>query len=673
MRLRQHLGKLNRVQKTFGFKVIASILVAVIAIVAVSGYILIVTGPARQAIEDRYTDFESRYSNAVAQAAEDQQYREGGENRTSEESRINREENATAARAHSAVLESQRIVSNLLRARQSPASVAAGASAMLGIALLVIWLGIGLTYLALAGAVAIIAGPLLMFEGAHSWGLMVVGVCALTGAFAAIVRALESLLAGPRPVLAVARLVLSEAVRMRVSAVFIVLLIFMLAALPGLLDQDEELRYRVQSFLQYATGGTYVLLAVLTVFFSVATVSFEQRDKTIWQTVTKPVAAWQYVLGKWLGVMVLNAALLGVCASGIFMFTEYLRAQPAIGERSAYDSAADDEGLSRDRLLLETRVLTARKTSTPKTAFDFDGEEFEKGFQEYLASVRLSDPNFARSIKAADLARRALFNQAEQRYRSIPPGEFQSFLFTGLDDVIGGGKPLTFRFNIDAGGNRPDETHLITFGFLDTEPMVRECITGFPQALTIGPWAVDRETGTLRVDIANGDSTLGIAGRYVIAFPKDGLEISYSVGGFRANFFRVITILWLKLGFLAMVGVCAGTFLSFPVASLITVGVALAAEGAGFVTESLESYATLDRENNVVYYKVVVNALALAVSWVFRIYADLKPTQKLVDGVLLSWGAVGIAMAVIAAWTLALFGAAVFAFRRRELAIYSGV
>ena len=103
-----------------------------------------------------------------------------------------------------------------------------------------------------------------------------------------------------------------------------------------MLEVDSPLRYRVQSFLQYGTGGSFWIIAILTLVFSVSTVAFEQRDKTIWQTMTKPVASWQYVLGKWLGVVGLNAVLLTVCASAVFLFTEYLRQQPARGEQSAF-------------------------------------------------------------------------------------------------------------------------------------------------------------------------------------------------------------------------------------------------------------------------------------------------------------------------------------------------
>lgn len=102
-----------------------------------------------------------------------------------------------------------------------------------------------------------------------------------------------------------------------------------------MLDPEQPLRYRVQSFLQYSVGGSFWLIAVLVLTFTTASICFEQRDKVIWQTMTKPVSHAKYLLGKWVGVTGLAAVLLLVCGAAIFMFTEYLRDQPAKDEGRA--------------------------------------------------------------------------------------------------------------------------------------------------------------------------------------------------------------------------------------------------------------------------------------------------------------------------------------------------
>ena len=66
------------------------------------------------------------------------------------------------------------------------------------------------------------------------------------------------------------------------------------------------------------------------------------------------------------------------------------------------------------------------------------------------------------------------------------------------------------------------------------------------------------------VGAPGGDPQRGIVNPKTFSFPPDGFEISYAVSTFAANFARVLFVLWVKLAFLAMLGICAATFLAFP-------------------------------------------------------------------------------------------------------------
>ncbi|HRJ50586.1 MAG TPA: hypothetical protein PKU91_08635, partial [Phycisphaerales bacterium] len=185
------------------------------------------------------------------------------------------------------------------------------------------------------------------------------------------------------------------------------------------------------------------------------------------------------------------------------------------------------------------------------------------------------------------------------------------------------------------------------------------------------PSAVE-EDGTVVVDVINGDPYTGQMNPAAISFPERGLELSYSSGSYRWNYLRVMGVLWLKLSFLAMLAIWAGTFLSFPVACLVSFGTFISAEGASFLAKSLDYYATTDELGNVNIPAKVIHAVATAISWTFRIYSDLKPTEKLVEGLRLPWSDVATGTVVLLATTAALYGLAVFTLRRRELAVYSG-
>ncbi len=636
--MRELLRTLNRAQRGTPFKVVASIVVTLAALATIIG-VLLFSGPGA----------------ADAETAGDADHR-------------------------------AELIGNVLSGGASPTLIVTGVLVTLAVWLVVIWLGLALTYLLLSVIAAAVGVPLLMFEATEPYGSALLAAVALTFSFTALLQGLRLAFSAPGAVFAIARTVLAEAVRLKLSLVFIVMLVLALATIPELLGQPQ-LRYRVQSFLQYSTGGSFWIIALLTVFFSAATVAFEQRDKIIWQTMTKPVAPWQYILGKWVGVVGLVGVLLVVSAAGVFLSTEYLRRQPAQGELVPYESTADGGDISEDRLILETQVLTARKSVGISLPFSIEDPEFTNAVQARLEAERQSLDEGERTADTPEnraRLRQELFDEASAAYRSIEGANGERFVFEGLDAARDSGLPITLRYRVDAEGNRPDRFYTISILLRDGAFLVREISLGYTHTIPLSPSYIEND-GRLIIEVVNGEVYVSDRGAMQVAyinadgepqrtltFPRDGLEVSYSAGTYHWNFFRVVLVLWLKLAFLSMVAIFAATFLNFPVACILAVFVFLIAEGAGFITSSLEMYGTTDRRGNLVAHKLVISTIASAVSNLFVVYADLRPTQRLVEGRLLPWSSVARGMIVLGLVSGALYAASVAIFRRRELAIYSG-
>jgi ABC-type transport system involved in multi-copper enzyme maturation permease subunit len=642
--IRELLPRLNRLQQSMPFKIVASLVCLGLAITAFTVYFVAVTAPGAQF--------------AAELAAAEQAARASGQ-------------------SFGALDAGTQMLIDLADRRANPTNVGVGLVLITLVAITVVWLGLGLSYLALLGIALGVALPLAAL-GFPAMSRVLAGIVVLTAAFVALLQAMRLVFSGPGPVMGIARNVLIEAVRMRVALVFIVLLIFGMAALPGLLDSTTPLRYRVQSFLQYGTGGSYWIIAILILFFAVGTVAFEQRDRQIWQTMTKPVSAWQYILGKWLGVMALAAVLLTVSCAGIFLFTEYLRKQPAMGE--TVQVLVGQSLATEDRLILETQVLAANKVAEPTPPVGPNDEYFLEGVRAYIIDMQARDPNFAADAETFEKIKSDLYKSLLQSYRSIAPGDYRDFIIEGLGEAKRRNSMVTLRYRIDSGGNPPGVLYRLTFNF--------DGVTHPPQNVSLGPShtlslypSVISEDGTVTMTVFNGalvpmDDPPGSMGVIpnpeTMSFPPGGLELSYSSGSFQMNFVRVACVLWLKLAFLAILGITAATFLSFPVACLVAFSVFIAAEGAGFLANSIQYYDALDHDGNVVYWKIPVRAMGLAISTGFKTYAELRPTTRLVDGRLLSWGSVFWGTSIILIWTAVLCGLAVGIFRRRELATYSG-
>lgn len=670
------VGKVDRIQRGRWFKIVASGVVLVALLAAFIVYAVRAADARNQSMQQVREAYAGQVTLEQSQAAQEASSGPTDEGQTGAQVDLG----TGVEKPPDAIDASAKVLEGIMANRHSTATVGVTLAAGLGLLLGVVWMGLGLTYAALGvlcGLGLLVASRV----GLQQYGPPVVGLVVLIAAFAAIMRLLGVGLAGTGPVLGVARNVLTEALRMKVSLIFIVLLIFGLAALPLLLDASQPLRYRVQSFMQYSTAGSFWLIAVLTVLFSVSTVATEQRDRLIWQTMTKPVSAWQYLLGKWLGVSVLAAALMGVSASGVFLFVEYLRTQPAQGEAVAFQSQ-DGSMITEDRLALETQVLVARRTIQASRR-ELDEALYEQEVQSRVqAEIERSDASGslgetaemrqARITELEKTMRESLRKAVDASFRTVEPAGTKTFVFEGLEEAKRENRPVILRYSIDTGANMPDQLYSVTISFPGIDPgRVSRIPTGQKMTVQLLPTVIDN-TGKVTMQITNGDLFNRIPNELSFTFPPDGLELSYSTGSFQANFLRLMFVLWVKLAFLAMVGVFTGTFLSFSVASFVAFSIFLAAETSNYMLASLDVYSTSTLEGEEIAWKNFIAFITRIVGNIFRVYGELEPTARLVAGEHLSWAGLFGGTLFLVAVGLALYGAGVAIFRKRELAIYSG-
>jgi len=153
---------------------------------------------------------------------------------------------------------------------------------------------------------------------------------------------------------AVARQTFTQCLRTKVAAVFGVLLAACLAALPAVMVGDGTLAGRIRTFLDYGTTIAAVLLSLVVILLSVGVVSNDVRDKHVFLVCVKPLARWQYVAGRWLGVVMLACLLLGLSGAMLYGMAEYLRGRDDLAVRP------------EDRRAVDTEVLAARVGVAPR-------------------------------------------------------------------------------------------------------------------------------------------------------------------------------------------------------------------------------------------------------------------------------------------------------------------
>jgi ABC-type transport system involved in multi-copper enzyme maturation permease subunit len=498
--------------------------------------------------------------------------------------------------------------------------------------------------------------------------LSILGIGAIGLAFLLLVRLAGWLLSGSAPLPAIAANVLRESLRLRIAAFFIGGLAILLPLLPLWISREDPLRYQVQTYLSNATGLTFLFAACMTVFLSTATVAFEIRDRQIWQVLTKPVARLQYLLGKWIGTVALNVILLTVAGGATLITVQAMRTRPAV---DALDMAA-----------VRDEVLAARTGSFPEYR-RLPASELDAAVQAAIAK----DPLLRDEMESGERdpaevereQRKRILTEYLSQQRTVPPGEERTYVFEGLSAAKRLGGNVSLRYSFDIVRMDPHETHPVVFKFPGGVYAERMFVPAQAHVLPV-PADLIAEDGTLSVTIENVGLVEGpqgmmkAPGEGPILFKPDALEVLWRAGEFEANFIRAQLVNLVKLSFLAMLGTATATFLSFPVATLLCFTVLAIGSLSPFLSISIEDYV-VSREAPMLQQvlQISVRMIASGAEWLLRAFGETGANRLVVEGRLVPWSALVRTVVVIgAAWTGLAFIAGFLAFRRKEIAIYSG-
>src|SRR5262249_58849257 len=119
-------------------------------------------------------------------------------------------------------------------------------------------------------------------------------------------------------VFAITGLTWKAAFRFRFFLVIAVLLLATVVGLPLLIRDDGTARGFSQILLTYTLSTITGLLGLSTLWLSCGTLARDIEECQIQVVSVKPVARWQIWLGKWLGIVSLDAALLALAGACVF-------------------------------------------------------------------------------------------------------------------------------------------------------------------------------------------------------------------------------------------------------------------------------------------------------------------------------------------------------------------
>ncbi len=477
--------------------------------------------------------------------------------------------------------------------------------------------------------------------------------------------------------LAIMRITLDEALRAKVVIFGAFLMIALVAGLPTVFEDDQPLRYQIQTYLNYSLYLAGGVAGVIVVLFAVWTAAKDVEDQRAHEVFVKPLPRWAYLVGRWLGAAALGLALTAGASAMIgFTVARGIGSEASIVERG-FDAY--------DRLAIRQQVLVARGQSPAEPDRPIL-EVAAAGFETLPQRDKLLYERLIRE-SGGDATDAAVVNRAVQRYAQevvlpewtrIAPQDGRTFVFRGLEGLRTG-----------VGVEQLDELETVQLRYRIKSRALGEgdqigivfVIGGIPREL-LAP--VDQtsiydidvnfidEDGTLTLSVLNSGISPISSRLQTITLESDEdapLQIMYEQGGFGSNLLRATFAGGVRLTFLAMLGTVTGALMSLPVAALLSLSVWLLAAMGSAIQRAVGGGGIGTDVAAVEVASSLFAQFALSISRLLSVYSDPAVGTLLADGrwlttadllSLLTWVGLLIPTALLLlAWLL---------FSRREIA-----
>jgi len=420
-----------------------------------------------------------------------------------------------------------------------------------------------------------------------------------------------------RRVWAVARNTMAQAIRMKVAVVIIMLLLVVLPVMSFIMTGDGTLHGKLQTFISYGMSLVSLLLCVLTIAMSIYTLTSDLKLKQIFLVVTKPVHRFELLVGKFLGIILLDAFLLAVFASIIYGLTLMI---PRLSEADQAEIEKSNREFFTSRIGLKAAV---------------DEEKIEKAVSERYEELEKTGqlPDDMSRIKIL----RELRGQELLKERVVEAGKQKLWEFENVKPIEGT-ETLFIRYKYETAGSFPDmevKSVWVVGDYRQQErlgPGVWETpVYPFDRS---DPIKIFREF-EVRADAIADDGYLAVAFNNLYenraTIIPDDVEVLYKAGNFTGNFFRVVLMVFARLIFLAALGVSLSTWLSFPVAILVCFSIFFIGTVNSFV---IDSFDYMEIKGIATLYNLTLRPLL----WLFpRLDGDFNPTRFMISARFLSW------------------------------------
>ena len=473
---------------------------------------------------------------------------------------------------------------------------------------------------------------------------------------------------------AVARKLIIEAMHRKVVIVLLVFFVVLTLSLPFILKTEGSLKSQTQLLLLYSLVLGLTLLSVLAIFVSSASICSEVERKHVQVTDTKPLARWQFLLGKWFGVVVMCSAILSVMAVAAAAITLRFVRKPDVTRMLPREAA---EALRKyDEVFDE--VLVARRSIVPpwpKRAFDL----VEQHWQE----LKDRGEELPSNVHQREGYKMRILDGVLSELYTVMPGHS---LVMKIDGLESGRQQGDLFVRWEAFASTPGTNLMGTWVVMRRESVVDEEGKQAFQFVTVhverppvwGYASVSYAKNEFQMpaSVVPADGTLFF--RYDNLYTRAAAMFNHTVpievlqeqGTFWPNYYRALLVLLCHVALLAALGVMAGSVFSFPVASLTVAFIFIVGLIGPWINNLLEPWSpTVDFP---IHTDLLLTAWRRGLQGFLAVmphFGKYNPLTDLTDGITVPWsfvGSAGAVMVFIKGAVAMLIG--MYFYARRELA-----
>ena len=423
--------------------------------------------------------------------------------------------------------------------------------------------------------------------------------------------------------------------------------------LPLILKDDGTAKGLTQILLTYTLSAVASLLGIATLWLSCGTLARDIEECQLQVVTVKPIGRWQIWLGKWLGILGLNAMLLVLAGTAIFISLKW---------RASHLSPDEQRILQNEIFVARASIKDRPPDLTP---------EIDRLVQQQNKKLHPSSEQEEAEIRKQAAAEVMAVNT------DVPPG-YRRFWVVDLHTLPEQTRDEPFRLRVKFHSSNPNPEATYNTYWTIGAPTSAQRPTLYQslppdsfQEFDIPAHHLD-DKGRLTVDFFNdNDSSL--------MFPfEDGFELLYYENTFGVNFVRGIAIIFCWLALLSAIGLAAASQLSFPVAAFASMAVLIMGLCSGTIQIVVDQGTIAGWDSSGSHYGhspvdfVIVPIFRGALNLI-KLVESFSPVDFLSTGRSITWPMLGLAVAQIVLLLGGFFCLmGIVLFSRRELATAQG-